>query len=212
MAIVQGKAHCWRLIYAHTGIIAFTALILFPLLMVISSSLRPGNFASGSIIPTEISLDHWKLALGIGYQAADGSWVAPPFPVMRWLWNSIKIAAISALLILILSTTAAYAFARMQFKFKNPIITSILVTQMFPAVLALVAIYAISIPSELRAFPRHRFTAPDTRLLWRNRCISGPSAATTTPYRWRSKNQPKWMALLHSKPSAMCCCPWRCRF
>jgi len=143
MAIVQGKAHRWRLIYAHAGIIAFIALILFPLLMVISISLRPGNFASGSIIPTQISLDHWKLALGIGYQAADGTWVEPPFPVMRWLWNSIKIAGISALLILVLSTTAAYAFARMQFKFKNSIITSILVTQMFPAVLALVAIYAI---------------------------------------------------------------------
>jgi maltose/maltodextrin transport system permease protein len=143
MAIVQGKSHRWRLIVAHLGIIAFIALTLFPLLMVISISLRPGNFASGSIIPSQISLDHWKLALGIAYEAADGSRVEPAFPVMRWLWNSIKVAAISSLLILMLSTTGAYAFARMKFMFKNSIISAMLLTQMFPAVLALVAIYAI---------------------------------------------------------------------
>ena len=141
--IVQGKSHRWRLVLAHVGIIAFLCLILFPLLMIVSISLRPGNFASGSIIPTTISFEHWKLALGISYQAADGSLVQPPFPVLRWLWNSIKVAAISAVLILALSTTAAYAFARMKFNFKTGIINSILLTQMFPAVLALVAIFTI---------------------------------------------------------------------
>jgi maltose/maltodextrin transport system permease protein len=111
--------------------------------MVISISLRPGNFGTGDIIPSEISFDHWKLALGIAYQAADGSLVEPPFPVLRWLWNSIKIAAISAFMIVSVSTTAAYAFARMRIRFKSPILNSMLLLQMFPSVLALVAIFAI---------------------------------------------------------------------
>jgi maltose/maltodextrin transport system permease protein len=143
MAIVTGKGHQWRVLLAHAGLIAFCALILFPLFMIVSISLRPGNFATGDIIPTQLSLEHWKLALGIPYQAADGSLVLPPFPVLRWLWNSAKIAGLSALSIVVISTTAAYAFARMQFRFKNPILTSMLLLQMFPPVLALVAIFAI---------------------------------------------------------------------
>jgi len=143
VAIVTGKKHRWRLIAAHIGLIAFCALIMFPLVMIVSISLRPGNFGTGDIIPSQISFEHWKLALGISYQGADGNLVEPPFPVLRWLWNSIKIAGISALMIVAVSTTAAYAFARMQFRFKSPILNSMLLLQMFPSVLALVAIFAI---------------------------------------------------------------------
>jgi maltose/maltodextrin transport system permease protein len=141
--MVFGKKHRWRIVVAHVGVIAFTALIMFPLLMIISISLRPGNFATGTILPSEISLDHWRLALGISYLGSDGKLVVPPFPVMRWLWNSVKIATISAALIVAISTTAAYAFARLKFKFKTSILNSMMLLQMFPAALALVAIYAI---------------------------------------------------------------------
>jgi maltose/maltodextrin transport system permease protein len=143
MAIVTGKKHKWRVVVAHVSLIAFIALITFPLLAIISISLRPGNFATGSLIPSEISFEHWKLALGISYQGPDGSLVEPPFPVLRWLWNSVKIAAVSSALIVAISTTAAYAFARLKFRFKAQILSGMLLLQMFPAVLALVAIYAI---------------------------------------------------------------------
>lgn len=143
MPIVTGKSQRLRLLGAHVFLVVLVGLTVFPLLAIISISLRPGNFATGSLIPEQISLEHWKLALGIPYQAADGSLVEPPFPVLRWLWNSVKIASISAFLIVAISTTAAYAFARLQFRFKSPILNSMLLLQMFPAVLALVAIYAI---------------------------------------------------------------------
>jgi maltose/maltodextrin transport system permease protein len=143
MAIVTGKNQRWRVIASHLFVWILIAITLFPLLAVVSISLRPGNFSTGSLIPSEISLEHWKLALGISYQAADGSLVVPPFPVLLWLWNSIKIAGISAFLIVAISTTAAYAFARMKFRFKTGILNSMLLLQMFPLVLALVAIYSI---------------------------------------------------------------------
>ncbi|MFG6467016.1 maltose ABC transporter permease MalG [Roseateles sp. BYS87W] len=143
MAIVLGKQARWRTFTAHAVMWAFIAITLFPLLAVVSISLRPGNFATGSLIPTEISLEHWKLALGIPYQAADGSLVQPPFPVLTWLWNSIKIATASAFLIVAISTTAAYAFARLKFSFSKPVLNGMLLLQMFPPVLALVAIFAI---------------------------------------------------------------------
>jgi maltose/maltodextrin transport system permease protein len=143
MAIVRGRQARWRVFAAHGLLWVFLALTLFPLLAIVSISLRPGNFATGNIIPTELSLEHWKLALGIAYQGADGGWVQPPFPVLTWLWNSIKVAGISALLIVFISTTSAYAFARLKFRFQMPILNSMLLLQMFPPVLALVAIYAI---------------------------------------------------------------------
>jgi maltose/maltodextrin transport system permease protein len=143
MALVVGKNQKWRVWAAQAFLWVLIAITLFPLLAIISISLRPGNFATGSLIPAEISFEHWKLALGIPVTNADGSVTPPPFPVLLWLWNSIKIAAISAFLIVAISTTAAYAFARLKFGHKQTILNSMLVLQVFPVAVALVAIYAI---------------------------------------------------------------------
>ena len=143
MAMVQAKSMRYRLWGTHLLLILFIALIMFPLLMVIGISLRPGNLAIGDLIPREISWEHWRLALGMNVVNADGSVTPPPFPVLTWLWNSVKVATISAIGIVSLSTTCAYAFARMKFKGKKAILQSMLIFQMFPAVLSLVALYAL---------------------------------------------------------------------
>lgn len=143
MAMVQPKSVIYRVIATHLGLLAFILLILFPLLMVVSISFRTGNFSTGSLIPENPTLEHWYLALEMEYVAADGSVSIPPFPVLTWLWNSIKVAGISSLLILLLSTTSAYAFARLRFAFKSTILKSMLIFQMFPPVLSLVALYAL---------------------------------------------------------------------
>jgi maltose/maltodextrin transport system permease protein len=143
MPIVVSKSERWRVFAAHSFLIAFLLLTLFPLLMVISISLRPGNFASGSLIPEHISLEHWRLALGMSYVDVDGHVVQPPFPVLLWLWNSVKVALVAAALMVMLSTTSAYAFARLKFRSKTTALNAIMLLQMFPPVLALVAIYAI---------------------------------------------------------------------
>lgn len=143
MAIVQPKSMRYRLFGTHLLLIIFISLIMFPLLMVIGISLRPGNLAIGEIIPSDISLEHWKLALGFDVVHADGSVTPPPFPVLLWLWNSIKVATITSIGIVTLSTTCAYAFARMKFKGKKTILQGMLIFQMFPAVLSLVALYAL---------------------------------------------------------------------
>ena len=143
MAIVTGSSQRWRIIGAHVGLWLLIALTLFPLLAVVSISLRPGNFAIGSLIPDRISFEHWQLALGFPFTQPDGNVVQPPFPVMRWLWNSIKVATVSALLIVAVSTTAAYGFARLRFRFRSEVLNAMLLLQMFPVAVALVAIYAI---------------------------------------------------------------------
>ena len=143
MPIVTGRSHRWRVVAAHAFLIGFLVLTLFPLAMVLSISLRPGNFATGSLIPEHISFEHWRLAFGLSYVDVDGTVVKPPFPVMRWLWNSVRVAAVAATLIVALATSAAYAFSRLRFRFKTTTLNAIMLLQMFPPVLALVAIYTI---------------------------------------------------------------------
>ena len=143
MAMVHPESVKYRVWGTHFGLLAFIVIILFPLLMVVSISFRTGNFSTGSLIPENPTLEHWYLALEMNYVAEDGTVSKPPFPVLTWLWNSIKIATASSVLILMLSTTSAYAFARLQFKLKSTILKSMLIFQMFPAVLSLVALYAL---------------------------------------------------------------------
>ena len=143
MAIVQSKSMRYKVWATHLILIAFLSLIIFPLLMVIGISLRPGNLAIGEIIPSQISWEHWQAALGFDVTHPDGTVTPPPFPVLTWLWNSIKVATITSVGIVTLSTTCAYAFARMKFKGKKTILQGMLIFQMFPAVLSLVALYAL---------------------------------------------------------------------
>jgi ABC-type maltose transport system permease subunit len=72
MAMVQPKSQKARLFITHLLLLLFIAAIMFPLLMVVAISLRQGNFATGSLIPEQISWDHWKLALGFSVEQADG--------------------------------------------------------------------------------------------------------------------------------------------
>lgn len=143
MAIVQPKSQKLRLLATHLLLLGFIALIMYPLLMVLAISLRPGNYSIGSLLPEEVSWDHWKLALGFPVTHENGSVTPPPFPVLLWLWNSVKVAAITAVGIVALSTTCAYAFARMRFRGKASLLKGMLIFQMFPAVLSLVALYAL---------------------------------------------------------------------
>ena len=143
MAIVQSTHQRWQLLAAHVFLLSLCAAVLFPFLVVLSVSLRPGNFASGSLIPATISLEHWRYVLGLPYPGPDGQPILPDLPVLRWLWNSIVVALASGLVTLLLSTTAAYALARLRFRGRRQVLTGLMLMQMFPAVLALVAIYAI---------------------------------------------------------------------
>jgi maltose/maltodextrin transport system permease protein len=138
-----------RLGISHVLIIALLAMVLVPYLIVISASLRRGNFAPSGLLPGNVSLEHWKYILGIPYQEVVNSatgetrLIKAETPALIWLWNSIKISGSASIGIILLSGTAAYAFARLHFKFKTVTLRSLLILQMFPGVLALVAIYTI---------------------------------------------------------------------
>ena len=138
-----------RRVISHAVLVSLLALVLVPYLMVVSASFRRGNFAPSGLLPDHFSLEHWKYVLGIPYEevvnpaTGEKRIVKAETPPLLWFWNSVKISAIASIGILLLSGTAAYAFARLHFKFRSTTLSSLLILQMFPMVLALVAIYVI---------------------------------------------------------------------
>ena len=138
-----------RKVVSHTLLLFLLALVLVPYIMVVSASFRRGNFAPSGLLPDHVSLEHWKYVLGIPYEevvnpaTGEKRVVKAETPPLLWFWNSIKISAIASIGILLLSGTAAYAFARLHFKFRSTTLSSLLILQMFPMVLALAAIYVI---------------------------------------------------------------------
>lgn len=142
--IVERPRDLWiKKCAAHGFMILFLMLILFPFFMVLSISFREGNFSVGSIIPQNPTTEHWVLAFGFDYTRSDGTIVNPPYPVMLWMWNSIKIGLIAAFGVLTIATISAYAFSRIRIKGKAVMLDGLFLIQMFPTTLALVAIYAI---------------------------------------------------------------------
>lgn len=143
MIVEHPRALLVKKILAHGFLILFIGLIMFPFLIVVSISFREGNFTTGSLWPDRPTLEHWYLALGQPFIRPDGTVVQPPFPVMLWLFNSIKLAAIASIGIVAIATISAYAFSRVRFPFRGGILDSLFIIQMFPTTLALVALYAI---------------------------------------------------------------------
>lgn len=130
-------------VLAHGFLLVFLALILFPFLMVLSISFREGNFSTGALVPRNPTLEHWVLAFGFPYTRADGQVVTPPYPVLLWMWNAIKVSLAAALGVLSIATIAAYAFSRLRLRGKAALLDGLFLIQMFPTTLALVAIFAI---------------------------------------------------------------------
>ena len=107
---------------------------IFPVLWIISAALDPANsLATQKIIPANASFANFHTLLrtdnGLFY------W--------RWWFNSIKIATITTVLTLTLTTLAAYAFSRLRFAGRVAMLKGILLIQVFPNLLALVALYVV---------------------------------------------------------------------
>lgn len=125
----------------HLAIIAFLLIVLFPIIYILSLSINASGSLEISLIPEKVSLNNWRYLFGIPFQDKSGETIISPFPILTWLWNSIKVAGITSFLMLFLSTTAAYALSRFQFKGKKESLLSLMIIQMFPNIMSMVAFY-----------------------------------------------------------------------
>lgn len=125
----------------HLFLWTLLMIVLFPIIYIISISFNASGSIGSKLIPDSLTLNHWKYILGIPYLDANGKEVLSPFPIMLWLWNSIKISSVSAVLMLLLSTTSAYALSRFRFRGRQTSLLVLMIIQMFPNIMAMVAFY-----------------------------------------------------------------------
>lgn len=108
------------------------AIVLFPIITVVSASMAKGDaFQQGSIFP-----QHWGFT---NYQR-----VINRTDFLIWVKNSMIVCTSVAVLQLLMTATAAYAFSRMRFRGRRNELIFLLVLQMFPGMMSISAILGIA--------------------------------------------------------------------
>lgn len=104
---------------------------LFPILYIISTSLTDmGGISNGTLFGQITLMNYEEL-------------VDPNNMFLRWAGNTIFIASVTAIGSVFLSACAAYAFSRLRFQGRRAGLLSLILIQMFPSILGLVAIFGI---------------------------------------------------------------------
>jgi arabinogalactan oligomer / maltooligosaccharide transport system permease protein len=109
---------------------------LFPVIWIISAAFNPvGTMTSQTLIPAGVdSVDD----LLVNFNRLFNN---PQVPFWRWVFNSVFIAGITTVLTVMISALSAYSFSRFRFRGRRSLLVTILLIQVFPNILAMVAIY-----------------------------------------------------------------------
>lgn len=119
----------WR----HLVAIVVSAFALFPLLYVVSASLNPkGTLTGSNQLFSAIGIDSYVRILS-----------DPQNPYGTWFLNTLLIAVVTGAVTVFIGACAAYAFSRMRFAGRRVGLVTIVVVQMFPQLLAVVAIFLL---------------------------------------------------------------------
>lgn len=123
------KAKGWR----HLVAIAATAFSIFPLLYVLSAALNPtGTMAGSSSLFTEFGTGNFEELFANQER-----------PFGRWFVNTLVIGTVTSAATVFLGAMAAYAFSRMRFTGRRIGLLTLLLLQMFPQLLTVVAIFLL---------------------------------------------------------------------
>ncbi|GAB3204931.1 sugar ABC transporter permease [Marinactinospora thermotolerans] len=115
----------WR----HLLLVVALVFALFPVLFVVSAALNPlGTLSSSSLVPQGVSTANLERLFS-------------DTPFGSWYLNSILISLANAAGTVFLCALAAYAFSRFRFIGRRTGLFGLLLVQMFPQFLAIVAIY-----------------------------------------------------------------------
>ena len=120
----------------------FIALILilfalFPVIWIISASLNPVNtLGTQTLVPENASLANYE-------KLVTENEFSDVFPYTQWLLNSLKLATVTTLFSVAITTLAAYSFSRFRFRQRQNMLRGILLIQVFPSLLAMVAVFLL---------------------------------------------------------------------
>ena len=118
-----------KLVFANT-ILAFAVI---PVLWVLSAAFDTSNsINNATLLPRNLSMKNFQLLLS-----------NPDAPFLKWVTNSIVISVSTTIIVCTLSAFSAYSFSRFRYRGQRFFSTTILIFQLFPNILAIVALYLI---------------------------------------------------------------------
>lgn len=118
-------------IYLIFLVISF--FVIYPLVYIVSGAFTPGNsMASMNILPFSdgFTLEHFVYL----FTRTDYA---------LWFKNTLIISVATCMATVVISSLAAYVFSRFNFKFKKSFLMSLLILQIFPSFVGMIAIYVI---------------------------------------------------------------------
>lgn len=139
MVTARRERYLWLTIRMAIVIFAIS-FALFPVLFIVSSALNPtGQLSTQSLLPRGVDdpinyLNNFR-ALMIDELEL--------WPFWRWIFNSTIVAIVSTTLSVLISALAAYSFSRFRFYGRRSLLLGILLIQVFPNLLAMVALFLI---------------------------------------------------------------------
>jgi arabinogalactan oligomer/maltooligosaccharide transport system permease protein len=119
--------------WKHVVGLAVVVYSLFPILYIISVAFSDSGDISSGLFGTFTTKNFEQLFAGDD----------PDRPFVQWIINTVWIASVSSIGSVFLSALAAYSFSRQRFRGRRAGLLTLILLQMFPSVLGLVAIYAI---------------------------------------------------------------------
>ncbi len=120
-------------IWRHAVLIFLAAFAIFPVLWIASASFNAtNNMQLQQLMPPNPSLVHYRELF-----------TSDRYNYGMWLWNSLKITLVTSTLTVVLAGLGAYAFSRFRFKGRRVGLLGLLLIQMFPQMLAMVAIFLL---------------------------------------------------------------------
>ena len=121
-----------RILWISRVIIWITiVVIMFPALWIVMSSFSAGDsFFLSSLFPKKLSLEHYVEL----FKETD---------FVLWVWNSLKMCLLVAVIQLILTSLAAYAFSRLRFTGRKYGLMTLLILQVFPNSMAVSGYYIL---------------------------------------------------------------------
>ncbi|MCM3042120.1 sugar ABC transporter permease [Paenibacillus motobuensis] len=112
-------------------LIILSCVSLFPALWIIMSSLKEGNsLYSDTLFPRSFTLEHYR-----------DLFEKTKYPL--WFLNTLKVAVLSTLFGTFLLLLTSYAISRFRFAGRKFALNTLLVLQMFPGFMAMIAIYVL---------------------------------------------------------------------
>lgn len=121
--------------FATFVLLPFCVFLAFPFVWMLLTSMREANtIFGGTFLPRKFTF--------AGYSTA---WTSIQFPLH--FWNSLWITSVTVIGVLVFATLSGYAFAKLDFPFRNTLFVLLLLTLMMPSTALIIPLYL-----QLKAF------------------------------------------------------------